>query len=161
MPETNIIKFAEIIQNRNSATKFLCDKFLKMGNRIKCVHCRHEKYYVQSRERLRCAKCKKDYRPFQNTPLGSIKISFQKWLVLIKLFKLCISANEAAKEAGVSYPTALAAYDCMRMAIVKHMAKSDSQLRGEIEADEAYFGGEEEGQEGARRRKQADRLRRA
>ena len=126
----------------------MCDKFLKMGNRIKCVHCRHEKYYVQSRERLRCAKCKKDYRPFQNTPLGSIKISFQKWLVLIKLFKLCISANEAAKEAGVSYPTALAAYDCMRMAIVKHMAKSDSQLRGEIEADEAYFGGKRKGKRG-------------
>ena len=67
---------------------------------------------------------------------------------MIKLFKLCISANAAAKEAGASYPTALAAYDCMRMTIVKHMAKSDSQLRGEIEADKAYFGGKRKGKRG-------------
>ena len=148
MPETNIIKFAAIIQNRNSATKFLCDKFVKQGNQLHCIRCGHKKYYIQSRERLRCAKCRKDYRPFQNTVLGSIRIDFQKWLVLIKLFKLCISANEAARETGVSYPTALAAYDCMRRAIVKHMAKSDSQLKGEIEADEAYFGGRRKGQRG-------------
>lgn len=148
MTKTNIIKFASIIQSRNSATKFLCDRFIKLGNEIRCTHCDHKEYYVQTRERLRCAKCKKDYRPFQDTALGSIKIDFQKWLALIELFKLCISANEAAKEAEVSYPTALAAYDCMRMAIVKHMARTDSQLRGEIEADEAYFGGKRKGQRG-------------
>lgn len=148
MTKTNIIKFASIIQSRNSATKFLCDRFIKLGNEIRCTHRDHKEYYVQTRERLRCAKCKKDYRPFQDTALGSIKIDFQKWLALIELFKLCISANEAAKEAEVSYPTALAAYDCMRMAIVKHMARTDSQLRGEIEADEAYFGGKRKGQRG-------------
>ena len=97
---------------------------------------------------MRCQDCKIDYRPFWNTRLDIINIDFVKWLALIKLFDLGISARRAAREAGVSYPTALHAFDCMRYSILHELAKTDKILKGEIEADEAYFGGRRKGNRG-------------
>jgi len=97
---------------------------------------------------LRCSKCKLDYNPFKNTWLNIIKIDYTKWLALIKLFDLEISARRAAKETRVSYPTALHAFDCMRYSILYHLAGTDKKLKGEIEADEAYFGGKRKGNRG-------------
>jgi len=90
---------------------------------------------------LRCVGCKSDYNPFKDTWLDIVKIDHVKWLSLIKLFDLGISARMAARETSVSYPTALNAFDCIRYAILYHLAETDHQLKGEIEADEAYFGG--------------------
>ena len=134
MTETNLIKFAAITKSRKSAMEFLCNRFKKFDKRILCTYCKHDEYYVQTRERLRCTKCRKDYRPLNNTYFRRVKISFQKWLILIKLSKLGVSANKATEESGVSYPAAHSAFDCMRFAIVCHLALSDHQLRGEIEA---------------------------
>lgn len=61
-----------------------------------------------------------------------------------QLFDLGISARMAAREADVSYPAALNAFDCIRYAILYHLAEADKQLKGEIETDEAYFGGKRE-----------------
>ena len=98
--------------------------------------------------KLRCSKCKKDYKPFPNSQFNLINIDYSKWLALIKLFDLGISARRAASEAGVSYPTALNCFDIIRFAILAELAKTDSVLKGEIEADEAYFGGKRKGNRG-------------
>jgi len=120
----------------------------KANNTFCCPSCDSEKYYIMARGKLRCKKCKTDYRPFRGTWLDVINIDFTKWLVLIKLFDLGISARMAAREADVSYPTALNAFDCIRYAILYHLAETDKQLKGEIEADEAYFGGKRKGNRG-------------
>jgi len=69
-------------------------------------------------------------------------------LVLIKLFDLGISAIHAAREVDVSYPTALHSFDIMRFSILEELAKTDDVLKGQIEADEAHFGGGRKGNRG-------------
>ena len=68
-----------------------------------------------------------------------------KWLSLIKLFDLGISARQAAREVSVSYTTALNAFDSIRYSILYSLAKTDDILKGEIEA---YFGGKRKGNRG-------------
>ena len=97
---------------------------------------------------LRCVDCKSDYNPFKDTWLSTVKIDHVKWLVLMKLFDLGISARQSAREASISYPTALHVFDCIRYSILHRLADTDKQLKGEIEADEAYFGGKRKGNRG-------------
>lgn len=101
-----------------------------------------------SRGILRCNKCKTNYKPFSNTQFNKINIDYSKWLVLIKLFDLGISARKATAEADVSYPTALHCFDAIRFSILEEQSKTDDVLKGQIEADEAYFGGKRKGNRG-------------
>jgi len=50
------------------------------------------------------------------------------------LFELSVFARKAAERLGVSYNTALRAFDIIRRAIVNELAKDDNVLRCEIEA---------------------------
>lgn len=125
----------------------MCKEFQKK-NTIYCTSCDSKKYYIISRGKLRCKDCKIDYRPFSGTWFDMINIDFTKWLALVKLFDLGTSARHAAREAGVSYPTAFNAFDCIRYSILYHLAESDKKLKGKIEADEAYFGGKRKGNRG-------------
>ena len=147
MVETSLIELSGIISDKASSLEFLCNRF-KRKHAINCTSCNSKKYYVMSRARLRCQNCRFDYKPFENTWLGNINIDFTKWLALIKLFELGTSARRAGIETGTSYPTALLAFDCIRRSILYNLAKSDRKVRGEIEADEAYFGGKRKGNRG-------------
>jgi len=71
-----------------------------------------------------------------------------KWLSLIKLFDLGISARQAAREVSVSYPTALNVFDSIRYAMLYSLAKTDDVLKGEIEDDEVVFWRKDEGNRG-------------
>ena len=97
---------------------------------------------------MRCSKCKINYKPFSDTQFDKINIDYSKWLILIKLFDLGISARRAAREVGVSYPTALNCFDTMRFSILEEQSKTDDVLKGQIEADEAYFGEKRKGNRG-------------
>jgi hypothetical protein len=57
--------------------------------------------------------CKRDIWPLQNTRFSLMKISPSQWISLIKLFELSISARKAASDVGLSYKTALKAYDIL------------------------------------------------
>jgi len=98
-----------------------------------------------SRGNLRCNKCKTNYKPFSNTQFNKINVDYSKWLILTKLFDLGISARKAAAEVDVSYPTALHCFDAIRFAILEEQSKTDNVLKGQIEADEVYFGGKRKG----------------
>ena len=78
-----------------------------------------------SRGNLRCNKCRTNYKPFSNTQLSKINIDYSKWLVLIKLFDLGISARKATVEDDVSYPTALHSFDTIRFSILEEQSKTD------------------------------------
>lgn len=144
MKRVSLIEFSRIITDKSTALKFLC-KQCKTNDAVCFPSCNSEKYYITARGKMRCKHCKTDYKPFRGTWLDIINIDFVKWLALIKLFDLGISARRAAVKSNVSYPTALNAFDCIRYAILYHLAEADHQLKGEIEADEAYFGGRRKG----------------
>ena len=149
----NLIELSKIIYDKSTALEFLCKQFQKK-NTIHCTSCDSKKYYIVSRGKLRCKDCKTDYRPFGGTWFDIININFMKWLVLIKLFDLGISARRAAREADVSYPTALNAFDSIRYSILYHLAKSDKKLKGKIEADEVLFWRQKKGKSWTRCQKQ-------
>jgi transposase len=67
---------------------------------------------------------------------------------LVKLFELSVSALVASEQTQTSYKTTLKAFDAIRLSILEDLAKTDDVLRGEIEADEAYFGGKRKGNRG-------------
>jgi transposase len=98
-----------------------------------------------SRQRLRCRICGKDFSPLKSTKFSEIKISASRWLILIKLFELSVSARKASVEMNMSYKTTLKAFDLLRRAIAEELSKFDEIMKGEIELNESYFGGKRKG----------------
>lgn len=89
--------------------------------------------------------CKKDFKPFSHSKFQLVKISYLKWLALIKLFELSVSAKVASEQTQTSYKTALKAFDAMWFSILEEFAKTDAVLGRETETDEAYFDGKRKG----------------
>jgi transposase len=115
---------------------------------VHCPACDCSDYYLMNEKRLRCKNCRRDYHPFSGTPISGLKISVISFLLLVKLFELEISARKASTQLDLSYPTTLKAFDLFRRSIACHLAKNDILLKGEIEADESYFGGRRKGKRG-------------
>jgi len=119
----------------------------KRGNTV-CPSCSSFEFYYHQRWRVRCKGCKKDYWPLQGTRFSLLRISPSQWLSLVKLFELSTSARKASQEVHLSYKTTLRAYDILRRVLVEELAKTDDILKGELEADEAYFDGKRKGKRG-------------
>jgi len=84
----------------------------------------------------------------QGTRFSLLRISPSQWLSLIKLFELSASARKATQEVHLSYKTTLNAYDILRRVLAEELARTDDVLKGELEADESYFGGKRKGKRG-------------
>jgi len=56
-------------------------------------------------------------------------MDFVRWFALIKLFDLGINARLAAREASVSYPTALNIFDCMRFRYFMNLPRQIRSLK--------------------------------
>lgn len=87
--------------------------------------------------RQRCAKCSYDFKPFNGTSFSTIKLSASKWLSLIKLFGLSVSAKRASLEVNLSYNAALRAFDAIRLSILHDSIAHEAELKGEIDLDES------------------------
>ena len=144
----NLLELTKIIKTEKKAFEYLCEQKEKLGRKLLCPFCKSDKYYVMNRTYLRCKNYRKDYNPFSNTIFNKVKIGYRRWLLLIKLFEIEVSARKASKEVKISYTTALKAFNLLRQIIASELAKNDEILKGEIEADEAYFGGKRKGRRG-------------
>jgi transposase len=113
-----------------------------------CPSCNTSDFYYLKRSRVRCKRCGKDLYPLKGTRLTELRISPSQWISLIKLFELSVSARKTAKETTLSYKTTLKAYDILRQVLVENLAEHDALLKGELEADESYFGGRRKGKRG-------------
>ena len=142
----DLLSLAEIISDEEKAIKFIESKCTK---KIACKFCHSKQYYfMKSKNRMRCKSCKKDFRPFADSGFSTVKMSYSRWLGLIMLFELYVSARTASKKIGLSYKTTLNAFEIIRIMILEELARTDKQLKGEIEADESYFGGKRKGNRG-------------
>jgi transposase len=140
-----IDEFARRIQTENKARRYLRQACWKNGQKF-CTHCRSRQVYSIVGRRYRCARCGYRFADWTGRFLGGVRISAIKWVWILKLFELDVSARRIAQEVGVSYPTALRACHQLRQAIVGQTAPE--LLRGEVEADESYFGGRRKGKRG-------------
>jgi len=142
-----LLDLYQVIKNEQQAFRYLSKICRKNGHRI-CAFCQSRNVYAISKARFRCKKCKARFAPFTNRWYGQLKLSASKWLWLIKLFELEISSHRIAKEMHISYPTALKATNLVRQAILSTAKDYELLLKGEIEADECYFGGRRKGKRG-------------
>ncbi len=97
---------------------------------------------------LHCKSCKRDFRPFGDSYFSLLRIPYSKWLILIKLFEISVSAKVAAEQTDLNYNTVLHAFDIFRRLILEHSDNEFRMFQGEIEVDEAYFGGKRKGNRG-------------
>jgi len=137
--------FARRIQTERKARRYLVKACWKTGPRF-CIRCRRRRLYRLVERRYRCQRCRYTFGDFTGRWLGQLKIDPSQWLWVLKLFELEVSAHRASAQLGLSYPTVLKAYHTLRRAIVAHTAPR--LLQGEVEADEAYFGGRRKGKRG-------------
>jgi transposase len=137
-------EIGKLVSDDRSSLEYL---WKKRGN-IVCPSCSSPEFYYHQRWRVRCKECKRDFWPLQGTRFTLLRISPSQWLSLVKLFELSVSARKASQDVHLSYKTALRAYDILRRVLVEELARSDDILKGELEADEAYFGGKRKGKRG-------------
>jgi transposase len=120
----------------------------KVRGDMACKSCNSSEFYYLERSRVRCKQCGKDIYPLKGTRFSKLRISPSQWLSLIKLFELSVSTRKAAKDTSLSYKTSLKAYDLIRRVLAEDLARADDFLKGELEADESYFGGRRKGKRG-------------
>lgn len=113
-----------------------------------CPSCNSPDFYYLKRSRVRCKRCGKDLYPLKGTRFSELRLSPSQWVSIIKLFELSVSARKTSKETALSYKTTLKAYDLLRRILVENLAEHDDLLKGELEADESYFGGKRKGKRG-------------
>jgi transposase len=140
-------QLVSLCRSETDAFQYLFQKKKEL-TRNSCPRCGGQEFYFMNSGRLRCSNCKMDYNPFCNTSFSQLRISCVSWLLLIKLFELEMSARKASIQLGLSYPTTLKGFDILRGVILRELSRSDDVLRGEIEADESYFGGKRKGKRG-------------
>ncbi len=71
-----------------------------------------------------------------------------QWLSIIKLFELEVSVRKIASQLNLVYNAAYRAVQTIRYAILAHGHDGVDLLSGEIELDEACFGGRRKGNRG-------------
>ena len=140
-----ILEFDKLIRSETSASRYLVRR--RWGGRDKrCLNCNSKRLYRLGEGRFRCSACGYTFGGLTGTWLAQSRISAIKWLWLIKLFELEITAWQAASQLGISYPTVLRVYTIIRRAVLAE--EQPELLREEVEADESYFGGRRKGQRG-------------
>jgi len=77
----NLIEFRRRVSDEKRLLQYPCNKL----NDRSCPYFGRKEFYFMSRQRLRCAKCDYDFRPFNGTRFSIIKLFASKWLSLIKL----------------------------------------------------------------------------
>lgn len=137
--------FHRRIRTERTARKYLRKLVWKNARKF-CTRCRSYRIYQTVGQRYRCKRCRYTFGDWTGRWLGQLKITATQWLWVLKLFELEVSARRLSHEVGLSYPTALKAGHVLRQAIVAHTAPA--LLRGEVEMDEAYFGGRRKGKRG-------------
>jgi len=139
--------YQKLIGDENRARKYLLGKCFKNHQRF-CPRCRQRKLYRLADGRHRCARCNYSFREFSGRWINSGRLSGVQWLWIIKLFELEVSVRKMALQLGLCYRSVYAAVSAIRMAVLSHAEDAGSLLGGEIELDEAYFGGRRKGNRG-------------
>jgi len=142
----DIKSFQLVVRKEDTARRFLTKWLWKNGRRF-CIRCKSYRVYRFSDGRVRCKRCGYRFSEWTGRWLGRVRISAIDWLWIIKLFELELSTRKIAKQVSISYPTVLKAVDLIRRSIVVG-SKDYGLVSGEVEMDEAYFGGKRKGKRG-------------
>jgi transposase len=135
----DILGFSTAVRSDSSTWKLLRHFCLGKWQRVRCPACQAGQPYLLREGRYRCRRCRHTFGLLTGRWMAQCRLAPQTWLWLIKLFELEVTALQAARQARVSYPTALRAYTTLRRAI---LSQAQPELLGPraVELDESYFG---------------------
>lgn len=139
--------FESLCKTENKARLYF-KKFCWKNSHVFCIACRSYKTYKIPDKRYRCKRCGYKFHDFTGRWINKVRISYKKWLWIIKLFELEVSARKIAQQVQLSYPTVLKAVTIIRIALVANTNDAKDLFNGEIELDESYFGGRRKGKRG-------------
>lgn len=142
----SIERFQRLVKSEKAATRFFAGMCWKNYRRF-CTRCGSHDVYKYKGKWYRCRSCRYDFHNFTGRWINRLRISKQQWLWIVKFFELEMSARKACQQLDLSYPTVLKAMTTIRMAIVAN-GSNPELLQGEVEMDEAYFGGRRKGKRG-------------
>lgn len=124
-----------------------CLDYLFCKQERSCKLCKSKKFYLQrSTQHYVCFCGKFQVSPRIGTIFKNSKVPLTKWFYAVFLFsstKNGIAAMEMKRTLGVSYPTAHRMCTLIRKAMREY-----PELQGEVEVDEAVFGGRRRGKRG-------------
>ncbi len=143
----DLTSYYSLIKSEKSAQKYLSKKCLKNGHRF-CPRCQCKKLYKLSGGRHRCAQCKYTFTDFAGRWINYGRLTCVQWLSLVKLFELELSVRKMSEQMRLAYGTVYRAVNVIRFSILVHAQDARNLLEGEIEIDEAYFGGKRKGNRG-------------
>src|SRR3990170_7279587 len=104
----------------------------------KCVYCGHRKAYRTRRGYRKCWYCKRE---------KSLK-RLKREIFVLCAFRRQQTALLTSIDLGIPYKAVKRIYDKLRLAIIQQCEVEAGKLSGEIELDEAYFGGRRKGKRG-------------
>ena len=130
--------FESLIENEETTRHYLVSACWKNSIRF-CVRCRTRRLYRIRRDRYRCKDCGYEFSDFTGRWINKVKLQAKDWLRLVKLFELETPARKASQRIGISYPTVLKTFYCIRQSIVAHGEDGDHLLSEEIETDGGFW----------------------
>lgn len=129
---TKLLALSRIFSDEQASFSYLLRLLQKRATLI-CPQCHYDDFYLLSRRRLKCRKCRKEFRPLVHTRLSTLNISCAQWLSIVKKFELGLSARQAFQEIDLSYKTTLKAFTIIRGTILEMLSYQDPALRLELE----------------------------
>lgn len=111
---------------------------------VHCPACGHRASYRLSDGRRKCKKCGKKFTARKKTR----RLSNVLLKEIARLFWLLVPAARVARDLGVNRNTVMRYYTLIRKGVASEREKELDQLAGEVEVDEAYFGGVSKGKRG-------------
>lgn len=121
-----------------------------------CPHCGSIGRVAEKKNRkplpFRCLDCRKHFSVRTGTMLQKSKLPLRKWAIGIFLMSSSlkgVSSMRLHRELGITQKTAW-----MMAQKIRESFKTDDKLGGEVEIDEAYFGGKESNKHESKKLKQ-------
>jgi len=139
----NLVKLVAKYGSEDKCRAFL--EALRWPNGVTCPRCKSPSVSrLHKRGQFDCDKCRYHFSATSGTMMHDTKIPLWKWFLAVYMIvesKKGISANQLKRTLEVSYRTAW--YLCHR--IRKALETPDSFLRGVVEVDETWVGGQTHG----------------
>ncbi len=142
----NEVEFDEMFSTEESCKEYFFK--MKWSDGFVCSHCENQSYWRNNRGLYVCKTCGHHNSLTSDTMFSGTKKPIKLWFKAVWLFttkKTGESASSIQSLLGISYPTAWSWLQKLRLCTVRD---NRGKLSGNIEVDEFYLGGKEEGKQG-------------
>ena len=136
----DLAELAKIASSEEASEEFLRIKGI-LRTFDACPFCGSHSPGKVRRQRYKCYRYQREWSVRRESLLEGLRIPLSKFVLALKLFVLEVPVNRAYKELGISYNTAHKVYGLVRKAIFHCTCEDAHLVKGEVEADESYFGG--------------------